>query len=167
MDKAIRSAGFFVSHAVWIISKKVGILGPFAGFESPDNHRTLVEFDDKEFALRVETARKWLDENPDGAVHAVLIFDGFVLLPSGKTDALIIEVRKYGSAPESLSMLVPYRPLSAPEGFGVYRPRYLEYSGWQEESLSEDSAVLDEAFWRGVASHDDGATAWKKIDDAS
>lgn len=167
MDKATRLAGFFVSHAVWLISKNAGILGPFAGFEASDHQRSLVHFDDEEFQLRVDTAKKWLEENPDGAVHAVLIFDGFVLLPRGKTDALIIEVRKYGAEPGSLSMLVPYRPLTTPEGFGVYRPRYLEYSGSQEESLSENYVVLDESFWSGVASHDDGAAAWKKIDDAS
>jgi hypothetical protein len=77
---------------------------------------------------------------------------------------------------------------------GVYRPRYLEYSGTNEENAIgrdgeaglrpaepergkiwkpfegfhvDDWAVLDESFWRGVASHDDGAVAWKKIEDAS
>jgi hypothetical protein len=167
MDKAAQLAGFFVSHAVWIISKEAGVLVPFAGFDPPEGQRALVEFDDERFELKIETAKKWLEENPDGAVRAVLIFDGIVLLPSGRTDALIIEVRKYGAPPESLSMVVPYRPFSHPEGFGVYRPRYLEYSGSQEGSLSEDYAALDESFWIGVASHDDGAAAWKKIDDAS
>jgi hypothetical protein len=167
MDKAAQMAGFFVAHAIWIISKEVGVLVPFGGFDPPEGQRSLLEFEDERMEVRVETARKWLAENPDGAVHAVLIFDGFVLLPSGKTDALIIEVRTYGPTPESLSMVVPYRPLSSPDGFGVYRPRYLEYSGSNEESLTDDWAALDESFWRGVASHADGAAAWKKIEDAS
>ena len=106
------------------------------------------------------TAKNWLAENHDGAVRAVLIFDGFVVLPSGKTDALIIEVREYSPPPMSLSMAVPYRPASDAEGFGVYRPRYLEYSGSQGGSLNEDYVALNESFWIGVASHDDGAAAW-------
>jgi hypothetical protein len=166
MDKAAQLAGFFVSHAIWTVSQEVGVLMPVAGFDPPEGRRTMVQFDNERRDSLIETAKTWLEENPDGAVRAVLILDGVVLLPSGKTDALIIEVRKYGSSPGSLSMAVPYRPLSAPGGFGVYRPRYLEYSGSQGESLTDDSSALDEAFWRGVASHDDGAAAWRKIEDA-
>jgi hypothetical protein len=60
---------------------------------------------------------------PHQALCAVLIFDGFIPLADGKTDALILEIANYDDAAASVTMAVPYVPKSTKAEFKVYRQR--------------------------------------------
>jgi hypothetical protein len=55
-----------------------------------------------------------------------------------------------------MKMAVPYRPESAPEGFAVYRPKFIEVIGVDKP----DYAALGEAFFAGVDSHEPAAAVW-------
>ena len=83
------------------------------------------------------------------------MYDGFVTLPSGKTDALIIESINFGVERTGFTMAVPYRHANSPEGFAAYRPKFLGFVG-PEPSFDE----LGEAFFRGVDEHERGAAVW-------
>lgn len=49
----------------------------------------------------------WLSANPESAEIATLIYDGFVTLESGRTDALIAEIRSFGSGPGAVLVHIP------------------------------------------------------------
>lgn len=106
--------------------------------------------------------KEWLAENPDGAARAVLVFDGFITLESGKTDALIITIRDYTQGDAEITMAVPCRHASDAKGFAVHRPKFLGFKGakpnWQ---------TVGEALWIGVAQHEKGADVWNKHLDES
>jgi hypothetical protein len=78
-----------------------------------------------------------------------------VTLPSGKTDALLLEARCYGEGGGGFGMAIPYRNAEDPAGFAVYRPKFLSVEG-----AEPDHDALAEAFFRGVDSHEEGAKVW-------
>ncbi|GAA4630411.1 hypothetical protein GCM10023196_055670 [Actinoallomurus vinaceus] len=51
-------------------------------------------------------------------------------------------------------MAIPYRP--QPQGFAVYRPKFLEVPGRYES----DQSGLAESFFAGVDSHEQAAAVW-------
>ena len=98
-----------------------------------------------------------------GAAHAVFVFDGFITLESGRTDALFVEAVCYGVQRTGFKMVVPYRNSLTEQGFAVYRPKFLATEG--ERPLFD---AWGEAFFRGVDSHEKGAEAWNaKIDQSN
>lgn len=94
------------------------------------------------------------------SVAAVFVFDTFITLPDGKTDALVLDIRASSPASLSARMAIPYRNASNPGGFAVFRPKFL--------ALSDPQPPLEpvvEAFFRGVAQHEHGSKVWnEKID---
>jgi len=131
-------------------------------FEMPDGKREMNRLVTDELSDGVKLGRQRLNDNPDGAVHAVLVFDGFVTLESGKTDALIIEAVAYQPRRVGFTMAVPYRSSDNPEGFAVFRPKFLGHEG-PEPDFNE----LGEAFFRGVDRHEEGAKVWNANIDQS
>jgi hypothetical protein len=55
-----------------------------------------------------------------------------------------------------MKVAVPYRPRSAPQGFAVYRPKFINVAGADEL----DYAALAAAFFAGVDSHEQAAAVW-------
>src|SRR5207244_362625 len=80
--------------------------------------------------------KEWLAQNPDRAARAVLVFDGFITLAAGRTDALIVTIRDYTQGDAEITMALPYRPAGDPNGFAVHRPKFLGFKGaepdWQK-----------------------------------
>ncbi len=109
--------------------------------------------------------------NPTGAPWQALCYDGYVNLPTGRRDALVVELRLYeppvaassllvgdaagGGQPVpteaktalELTMALPYRPPGHPLGFANFAPRMVgcSYRG------PELAGMLD-AFYRGIYS---------------
>jgi hypothetical protein len=151
-------AGFLMAHAILSVSAG-GTLMPMVGYVK-DGERTLLRIEDKDMRQAVASGRAWMAANPEQAERAVLIHDGFVRLPSGRTDALMALVREYGPPPMSLEIVVPYR--SAKSGrFAVHRPKFQAAQG------IPGLAGLGEAFFRGVNSHEPGARIWNERLDES
>jgi hypothetical protein len=108
-----------------------------------------------------------LQGNPERAPWQALYYDGFVNLPVGRRDALVVELRVYEPASPaakksllgglfkgkpaaaktslSLTMALPYRPSSDGLGFANFAPRLVECS-----HKGADMAALLDAFYRGI-----------------
>jgi len=128
---------------------------PMMGLESPEGHRHIRRFMADRIEQGVQEGKDKLARNPDGASRAVLVYDAFITLPTGKVDALIVDIREYDSPASSLLMAVPYRAASSPQGFAVHSPKFLSFTG-----AKPDYQVLGTAFFQGVDSHDKAAPVW-------
>ena len=153
IEVAAELAGHFVAHAVWCVAEGETLV-PILALQKRTGEQQFRRLEGE--ALQVEVARgqDWLTTNPESVEIATLIYDGFVTLESGKTDALIAEIRDFGSEPASLRIVIPYR--HARDGFAVHRPKFLDYDG------DADWSLLGEAFFRGVDKHEHGSVIWNK-----
>lgn len=155
MRETARLAGFFAAHGIWSVSDG-GTLVPLLGYEQTDGSRGMDRFVLDDIADAAHTGQDALEANRRGSVRAVLVIDAYVQLDTGRTDALIVEAVEYGPARQSMKMAVPYRPQSAPQGFAVYRPKFIEVIGVNEP----DYTALADAFFAGVDSHEQAAAVW-------
>ena len=147
-------AGFSAAHAVWCVSDGETLV-PLIAYESADGSRQMICIAHEQLQGAVAHGKDWLANNPESAIRAVLIYDGFVTLPEGKTDALIIECMEFSPSRGGLTMAVPYRPTSSLGGFAVHRPKFLGFEGSEP---SFDS--LGESFFQGVDQHEEGSAVW-------
>jgi hypothetical protein len=153
-----KQAGFLAAHAVWCVSDG-GPLIPFVGMELSDGKRDLLRFVDEEDLERaVNRAKTSFETNAEDALLATLVYDAYVTLPDGKTDALVVESQVYCEPPITISMVVPYRNSEHPNGFAVFRPKFTKVSGPD----SPNYEALGEAFFAGVDSHEKGAGVWNR-----
>lgn len=148
-------AGFFAAHGVWSVSDGATLI-PMLGYEHANGERGMTRFADGDLGNAAQRGREALEANQHRAERAVLVVDGYVHLDAGKVDALIVEAVEYGPARRSLTMAVPYRPVPSPEGFAVYRPKFLGITGMDRQ----EAAGLGEAFFAGVDAHEPAATVW-------
>ena len=154
-------AGFFAAHAIWCVSD-AETLAPIVAYEFSDGSRQMERIETEQLQDAVHHAKEWLTNNPEFASRAVLVYDGFVTLADGKTDALIVDALDYGPPRVGFTMAVPYRHAQSPAGFAVYRPKFLGFDG------SEPSwEAIGEAFFRGVERHEKGAAVWNASLDQS
>jgi hypothetical protein len=154
-------AGFFAAHAVLCVSEGE-ILIPVIVYEGADGSRQVNCIVNEPYQDAVAQGKTWLANNPESALRAVLVYDGFVTLPEGKTDALIIEGVEYSPINAGFTMAVPYRPAGSPERFAIYRPKFLGFEG-DEPSFD----LLGEAFFQGVDQHEEGSAVWIANSDPS
>jgi len=162
MEQAVELAGFFAAHAVWSVSGGE-ILVPMLAQVDQSGARSMSRLVADHIEDGVEDGKRGLAVNSDGSVCAVLVYDGYITLPSGKTDALFLDIRAYRDPVEALTMALPYRNQQSPQGFAVHRPKFLQYQG----GGSPDYAQWGDAFFRGVDAHQQGATIWNKASDPS
>jgi hypothetical protein len=160
MKKAVELAGEFAAHAIWCVSEG-GPLTPILALETPGGGKKMLRFAAENLEDGAEYGRAELESNREGAVHAVLLVDGYLTLDGPKTDAILIDIKVYREPAVSLSMAVPYRHPESPDGFAVYRPKFLS------ELRAGDHEALGEAFFRGVDSHEEGARVWNEHIDKS
>lgn len=161
METLAELAGFFAAHGIWCVSDD-GPLTSMLAFERPGGEREMIRFAADQLEVGVEQGRQWLADNPAGATLAALVFDGFITLESGRTDALFIEAVRYQPERAGFAMAVPYRSSDRPEGFAVFRPKFLGFDG-PEPAFDR----LGEAFFRGVDSHEKGSAVWNESIDQS
>lgn len=153
--------GFVAAHAIWSVSDG-GPLVPFVGFQKPDGSRGVTRFAADRLEDGVASAREWLAANPETAVLAVTAIDGFVTLPGGKTDAILLDARGYGVSKDGIAMAVPYRHKTWLKKFVVYRPKFISV-----DVQNPDYASLGEQFFAGVDSHSEAAKFWNQHIDQS
>lgn len=161
MQQAIRLAGFFAAHGVWCVADGETLI-PIYAYEDAAGERKMIRYADEQAERALAQARERLAANPDTARHAVLVHDGFLSLPSGRTDALILSVRDFDGA-HALTLAVPYRNAAHPLGFAVHRPKFLDWRGEREP----DYGRLGEDFFAGVEEHEMGDRVWQaRLDDS-
>jgi hypothetical protein len=161
MKVVAEHVGFFAAHSVWCASEGETLV-PLLGFERRGGEREMIRFAADLLEKGVEQGRQWLDSNPDGAIHAVLIYDGFVTLESGKTDALVCLAVQYQRTRSRFTMVVPYRSANSTQGFAVFRPKFVDFDG-----PSPNYGEMGDAFFRGVDKDEMGAAVWNRSIDQS
>ena len=97
-----------------------------------------------------------LEHYQDGKLGAVFIADGFITLDSGKTDALVVEIRVYSGDVAKCQMVIPYRPANSKKGFAIHRPQVTELENIEEEKFHP----LMQAFYEGIEAHRQGSKIW-------
>lgn len=149
---AAELAGYFVAHAVWCVAEGETLV-PILAFQRRTGEREFRRLEGEELQVEVARGQEWLSANPESVEIATLIYDGFVTLESGRIDALIAEIRSFGSGPSSLRIVIPYRH-ARKGGFAVHRPKFLDCDG------IADPSPLGEAFFRGIDRHEHGSAIW-------
>jgi hypothetical protein len=156
MLELARMAGFFAAHGIWSVAEG-GPLIPLLGYEDAVGSRGMVRFvADRDIADATLSAQAALRENTRGHRRAVLVHDGYAHLPTGRTDALVVEAVDHGGAGHTLKVAVPYRP----EPFAVHRPEFLAVGGGDRDGVAA-------AFFAGVDSHEPAAACWNAHVDES
>ncbi|WP_146095793.1 hypothetical protein [Xanthomonas arboricola] len=155
MERATELAGFLIAHGIWCVSDG-GPLIPMLGQESPAGERKMQRFAAEQLEDGVAHGRRLLESNPERSDRAALVYDGYITLPTGRTDSLFVIIRYYAQAAATLTMAIPYQNAESAGGFAVHRPKFLE---WQGQG-SPDYQALTQAFFRGVDSHSEGARVW-------
>jgi hypothetical protein len=154
-------AGFFAAHGIWCVSEGEPLI-PLVGYELKDGERHMLRFAADALEQAVGQGKAWLDGNPESALRAAFVHDGYVAVESRQVDALLIDARLFGPAAVSLFIAVPYRAAEHPGGFAVHRPKFLGFSG-----PAEQLQALGAAFFEGVVKHDQGARVWNAHSDES
>jgi hypothetical protein len=147
-------AGFFAAHAVWSVETGETLIPIYAYFIDGQRHMLRMEADQLEDAVRL--GKEEMAANSVNATSAVLIYDGYLTLDGRKTDALIVEIRTYGTDSTEARLAVPYQPATQSGRFTVFRPKLLELPN----SLLSQTDKFLEAFWKGVDSHEQGSKVW-------
>jgi hypothetical protein len=78
----------------------------------------------------------------------VFIFDGYANLPTGRTDALNLQLRCYGNTPFKAALALPYRNAKHARGFAIHNPKLIECS-----APRETANLFAQAFYAGIDSY--------------
>lgn len=150
---AAELAGRLLTHAVWCMSEEdEGPFTPTIAYEGQDGRHFLM-FDDDDYAAAVRNGKAWLEQNPENALRAVLVYDSCSDRKAMPYDALIAEVVEYGRQ-RSFLIILPYRPAATADGFAVFSARFAL------GDTNIDQEPLLAAFGRGIAGHEEAAAAW-------
>jgi hypothetical protein len=160
MNLGARMAGFFAAHAVWCLSDG-GPLIPMLIAELPSGERLSNRLAGD---VGPTLGQEWLVSNHYHASRAVLILDGFTTLESGRTDALLLDMKDYEEDRFSFSMTIPYRATEHPDGFAVFRPKFVAFAGAVSD---DDYQEAVKSFFEGVDEHSEGSRVWNSHIDQS
>ncbi|MDN3355121.1 hypothetical protein [Actinomadura sp. DC4] len=155
MYEITRIAGFFAAHGIWSVADGETLI-PLLGYERPDGSHGMDRLMYDDFAEAARAGREALETGWEDRVRAVLVADAYLQLESGRVDALVIDAAEYVPVRRSVKIAVPYRPGSSPQGFAVYRPKFIEETGIDEP----DYPAMADSFFAGVDSHEQAAAVW-------
>lgn len=158
---ALEGAGFLGAWGISTLAEGAPV-GPVALVPQAGGQRTLIDFatfGGGDLQQMVSEGLRRLAVNAEGGPWQALHYDGYVNLPDGRRDALVVELRVYdqpaargaGEAGAqvplllSLTMALPYRSASDPGGFATYSPRVVNAS-----VRGPQQAALLDWFYRGI-----------------
>ena len=139
-DLAAELAGYFAAHAFRCVFDGETLI-PLIGWETPDYKRKMRRLMADTIEQGVREGQDQLTRNSEGAARAVLVYGGFITLPTGEVNALLIDIHDYSSPSWSLLMAVPYQPAS-PQEFRVHRPKFLSFAGPEPDYQAVTSAFF-------------------------
>lgn len=162
MYRCIEFAGFAAAQVVCCLFDRQPFV-PLAFTHRAPDRKTVSVLAGGSPELLAARAQQWLEANPDNADDAVVATDGYVTLPPDpRRDAIILDIRGYRERAFQIRMAVPYRPHHDPKGFAVHRPKFIVAT-----LEPRDGPALQDAFFRGVFSHDYGGRIWQECSDQS
>lgn len=162
MNSAMHLAGSLAAHAVWCVSDGETLI-PMLGHTGDNGQRVMERLVHDRLEDAVADGQRRLDARLHDTPIAVLLYDGYITLPSDKSDAILIDIRSYDPGTSGrMLMAVPYKRKRFLSRFVVYKPKFLDCS--LQDPKWED---LTAAFFAGVDSHERAATVWNKHIDQS
>lgn len=161
MITASELAGFIAAHAIWCVSDGDGLV-PMVAFTTEDGQRKLERLVLDDAAAAVEHGRRRLEDDPFGADDGVLAYDGRITMEGGKLDAIVLEMRSYLFPQAKATIAVPYTPHTTGH-FRVHKPKLVEWHKCEDFDLN----AAFQAFFRGIAAHEQGAKVWEAALDES
>ena len=160
MYQCIEFAGFAAAQVLCCLFDRQPFVPLAFSHRAPDR-KTVSILSGGSPQILAARAQQWLEANPDKADEAVVAIDGYVTLPPDlRKDAIILDIRGYRERGVQMRMAVPYRPHHDPKGFAVHRPKFIVST-----LEGQDGQALQDAFFRGVFSHDYGARIWQECSD--
>lgn len=155
MQEIFKMAGDVAAHSIWSVSSG-DTLTPILGSMDKESRTRYqrIAFDDAEEAHQY--GQNSLNKNENDAKGAVFSVDGYITLDSGKTDAVILDVRVYGATESNATIAIPYRHAKSTGGFAVHRPKLVKIEKISQGSLDE----LMSAFFDGIDGHEFGSKLW-------
>lgn len=154
MDQIMAMSGWFTSHAIWGVSTGETLI-PIVGYLKTDGSRPMERLMMGSVEAMAAGERKISTLDAD-TLGAVFVKDGLVTLETGKTDALIIDIRFAGKDEKKVQILMPYRHANHADGFAVHRIKVTELEGIEPDALNE----LTEAYFDGLEAHEQGGELW-------
>jgi hypothetical protein len=156
MKEIYKMAGHFAAHAMWSVSDGETLI-PILGSLNKNDETIMrrLAFDDSEAAMK--EGNNALERNDGDSKGIVFISDGYLNINEAKTDALIVKIRGFDQYNTKCTLALPYRPASHEKGFGVHRPKLLEYpqdTGDRDDNLN--------SFFEGLESHEQACRVWKE-----
>ncbi|MEM7469078.1 MAG: hypothetical protein AAF387_19640, partial [Pseudomonadota bacterium] len=162
MRELFQLVGETAAQSIWSVS--VGdALTPLLTTLNKDGDANYMRLAMDDSAEAVRYGHDKLNRVDEEKIGAVFVADGLVSLESGKTDALVVDVRIYADSVVKCQMVIPYRSAKSPKGFAVHRPQITELENIDRIKFQP----LLEAFFAGVESHQQGGKIWQQyyIDD--
>jgi hypothetical protein len=156
MIETAKLAGFCAAHGIWSVSDGETLI-PLVGYEEANGERGIVRYARDDVGDGARAAQDALEYNEEGWARAVLVADAYLHTDDGRRDAVIVEAVRYGLTPWSMKVAVPYVPRTARSDFAVFRPKFIEVAGFDDDS---DHEPLANAFFAGVDAHPEGAAVW-------
>ncbi|AJQ95462.1 hypothetical protein [Gynuella sunshinyii] len=162
MEKTLKMAGKFASHAIWSVSSGETLI-PIVGYLKSDGSNFMERLV-MDSIQAISLGEKKISELGTEILGAAFIKDGLITLETGKTDALIIDVRFSENNEQKLQFIIPYRNANHSEGFAVHRLKITKLEGFSEDVVGS----ISNAFFDGLESHKEGGKIWneKYVDQA-
>ncbi|KQQ96498.1 hypothetical protein [Massilia sp. Leaf139] len=152
---AAGEAGWAAGFAIWTICEGAA-LGRMMQHRMPNGQRLGVAL----MHGSLQEAFDRLENNEEGALESVLSYQGVVGLPARRSEAVVLEVRRFGEAAIMLTMVVPFRPAGATAGFAVGRPRVLRPANLSAAAQQ----VIAAGFFEGIDSYRPAGLLEKYLD---
>lgn len=155
MESLFWLAGSLAAHAIWSVSDGEPLV-PMVGHDLRDGKQHMMRLLGDNLEDGVALGRQKLESNSDDAARAVLVFDAFFTDDIGETEAIMLDGRDYDLG-ANFALGVPYRNASDAAGFAVHPPKFLSFSGTEDELESHA-----EVFFQGVDAHTEAAAVWNR-----
>jgi len=159
---AARCLGQLASHAMYMVSEG-GNLMPTVLHPSADGKRwTFVNIVDESSDNALRRARAALEAQREGPPFAAFACEASVTLPTGRTDAIVIELRCHGDAPLAVTLVFPFRPASDSQGFAILDSQLIEGT-----VPAEAQRLFNEAIEAGIQSFNWPSGSWAQYQQQS
>ncbi|WP_269532744.1 hypothetical protein [Chitinimonas sp. BJYL2] len=123
---AVEQTGFLAATSIFMVQG--GQLTPTSLEPGADGNATLISHMFEHPGEAIERCAQQMASNPKSLPHQAFVYDAYSYLPTGRTDALILEMVAYKPKPFRISVALPYRQASANEDFALQDPILLDCS---------------------------------------
>lgn len=154
MEAVSQYSGFLAAHSIHRVFQGEDIV-PILAYEKADGSHDILKLPEP-LHVGLSQASEWLRENPEKASHAVVVFQGSVVIDDKDVDAIICQSVQFEPDLIRFKIATPFKRAKDPSQFKVYRIKIMDYQG--PENPDFDAIVA--AFFSGIENNEQGADVW-------